>query len=258
MALSRSAIMRAFIGVALVSAGLALLGIRAGFASPEYGYDWSDDNEWLERCEHQAGSRTGVTLCEVRLTELKAPDAAIQVDGGENGAINVHGWGRDSVAVHARIRVRASNRKKAEAIASDIRILTEGAHIRAEGPGHQTGASWSVEFFMTVPRRSDLMAQTQNGPISLEHVDGKIELTTQNGPLELSDVGGSLRARTSNGPLEIRLKGSRWEGEGLDAETTNGPVELSIPRDYNARLTTGTAHGPIDLDIPISVRRADR
>ena len=36
-------------------------------------------------------------------------------------------------------------------------------------------------------------------------------------------------------------------------ETVNGPVTLEVPADYSAKLETGTVHGPIDVDFPLTV-----
>jgi hypothetical protein len=52
----------------------------------------------------------------------------------------------------------------------------------------------------------------------------------------------------------VRLAGTRWSGEGLDAATTNGPVTLSVPGGYAATLTTGTINGPMNVDFPVTVR----
>jgi DUF4097 and DUF4098 domain-containing protein YvlB len=63
-----------------------------------------------------------------------------------------------------------------------------------------------------------------------------------------------VHARTENGPLEVTLKGSKWDGSGLDAETENGPVELTLPANYGAHLETGTVNGPMSIDFPITVQ----
>jgi DUF4097 and DUF4098 domain-containing protein YvlB len=55
------------------------------------------------------------------------------------------------------------------------------------------------------------------------------------------------------------LKGTKWQGAGLDLQTTNGPVNLSIPEGYNAHLETGTVNGPMRFDFPVTVQgRIDR
>jgi len=98
-----------------------------------------------------------------------------------------------------------------------------------------------------------LKLDTNNGPIGVRDVTGRMTLTARNGPVSLSGVGGDVHARTTNGPLDIDLTGARWEGTGLDAETTNGPVNLAIPESYSAQLEFGTVNGPMTVGFPLTV-----
>ena len=113
---------------------------------------------------------------------------------------------------------------------------------------------YAVSYVIYVPRRMDLRVVTSNGPLSVHGVTGRMDLRAHNGPVDLGGLGGDVRARAENGPLAVRLSGSRWNGEGLDAETTNGPVDLSLPDGYRATLTAGTVNGPMDVDVPLTVR----
>jgi len=228
---------------ALVAVGLAASPLPAQ----------GDDADWLERCREDRGGR-GERYCEVRETGFRAPGGTIAVDGRENGGVAVEGWDRDSVLVRARIQAQAPTEAEAREVADRIRIATSGGTISADGPASRRGASWSVSYDIFVPRNSDLAVETTNGPISVEAVNGRMELDAENGPISLSSVSGDVRARASNGPLAVDLTGTRWEGRGLDAETTNGPVELTLPERYSARLETGTVNGPMNIDFPITLQ----
>jgi hypothetical protein len=216
------------------------------------------DAEWLNDCrnDHDWNRDTRVRHCEIREVGLKGAvrGGPLTVDPGMNGGVDVEGWDRDSVAVTARIQVNARSEDDAVAIAREIRIDASGRMIRAVGP-EPTGRrqSWSVSFVVMVPRRTDLSVATENGPLSVTDVTGRMDLSTQNGPLSLTGVAGDVHAHAQNGPLAVRLTGNRWEGTGLDAETKNGPAVLRIPEDYNAKLDFGTVNGPMDVGFPITV-----
>jgi DUF4097 and DUF4098 domain-containing protein YvlB len=77
-------------------------------------------------------------------------------------------------------------------------------------------------------------------------------METQNGPVSVSGSGGQVRGRTENGPVTAELTGTTWTGKGLDLETVNGPAVIRVPKDYNARLETGTVNGPLDLSFPLT------
>ena len=221
------------------------------------------DDEWLMNCRDNRRD-WGIDRfrhCEVRDSGMKATGRPISVDPGMNGGVEIIGWDRsDSIAITARIHVNTRSQADADAIARDIKIEIVDGTIRATGGAGAFGRhqNWAVNFVVMVPRRTDLTLSTQNGPLSVEDVSGRMDLQTQNGPLSISGVGGNVHASAQNGPLSVDLQGTRWEGEGLDAETQNGPADLRIPDNYNAKIEFGTINGPMDLDFPLTVTISGR
>lgn len=194
----------------------------------------------------------GVRVCEIRETTVAAR-ARIAVDAEPNGGIRVRAWDGDGVRVRARIETRARSEGRAESLADDVEIETDGT-IRASGPRTERRESWTVSFEVFVPRETNLDLRSLNGGIQITGVHGSIEFDAQNGGVRLDGVGGDVRGRTSNGSLQVDLSGSAWEGEGLDVRTTNGSVQVAIPDGYNARLETGTVNGGLRVDFPVTVQ----
>ena len=212
-----------------------------------------DADEWLENCrEHE--SRRRIPYCEIRNTGYRqAAGGLLTAEPNENGGVSIRGWDRDSVHVQARIKAVARSEDAARAIAEQIRIVAERGNVHATGPSSEKDGNWNVSFIIYVPRRTDVQAETQNGPIGLYQVEGKIDVRAVNGPISLRELAGDVRARAQNGPVSITLGGSRWKGIGLDAETHNGPMVLYVPEGYNAHLETGTTNGPMSIGFPITV-----
>jgi len=214
----------------------------------------ANGGDWLASCrDHDWGDDSRSRFCEIRNSGFKA-GGAVRVDPGENGAIRISGWDKDSVDVTAKIQTEARSDEEAQALAQQVHVTASGGTISADGPSVSGRRSWSVSFDVMVPRRTDLTAQTVNGPIAVDDVAGKMDLRAENGPLHLDDVAGDVHARTVNGPLVISLSGDHWEGTGLDSETENGPVVLTLPARYSAHLETGTVNGPMSLNIPVTVQ----
>ena len=161
--------------------------LRAQESNDEWLADCRDGGrDWAYRFRH----------CEVRETGMKPNGRPLSVEPGMNGGVAIIGWDRDSIAVTAHIQVRARTQEDAEAIARAIKIEASGATVRVASPGgggavgrHQ---NWGVNLVVMVPRRTDLTISTENGPLFVEDVAGRMELETQNGPLLLSGVGGDL------------------------------------------------------------------
>jgi DUF4097 and DUF4098 domain-containing protein YvlB len=210
---------------------------------------------FMRNCEDgYYGDRDRERFCEVRDVSVKVPARALFVDGRDNGGVSFYGWDKNEVLVRALIQANADTRAEAQALAKEIKIETDGDRIRADGPPSRRYEHWSVSYEVWVPRRINLDADTHNGGISVEGVEGKMELHAVNGGISLREVGGDVRAETTNGGVTAQLSGSTWKGEGLDLSTTNGGVGLEIPRGYNAQLETGTVNGGMNIDFPITVQ----
>lgn len=184
---------------------------------------------------------------------MRPSSGALTVNPGENGAVAIYGWDRDSITVVAKIEAGARSDEDARQLVDAVHIDASGSTIRAAGPETASRQQWSVSFDVYVPRHTDLALSTENGPISIEDVTGTMNLRAENGPVSLVGVGGDVTARVQNGPLTVRLSGTQWDGAGLDAEARNGPVDLAIPERYNAQLETGTVNGPMDVAFPLTV-----
>lgn len=210
--------------------------------------------DWLDDCRHRDwGDDSRSRFCEMRQTGFKAT-GQVSIDPGTNGGVYVSGWDGDSVAVTVKIQTQARTDDAARDLAQRIQITAAGGTIRADGPSTSGRESWSVTFDVLVPRRSDVTAETVNGPVSVDEVHGRMDLRAVNGPVTLNAVGGDVHARTTNGPLTVTLEGAKWDGTGLDSETSNGPVLLTLPSNYAAHLETGTVNGPMNIDFPITIQ----
>lgn len=209
---------------------------------------------WLQNCERNSWNNSREKFCEIR--DLTAPTArTIVVDGRDNGGVSFYGGGdRSDLKIIALIETQAGDVSDAREMARQIRILTDGGRIRAEGPSKGRRSSWSVSFQVLVPRRSNLEATTTNGGVHVDGVQGRMSLRAVNGGIRLNGVGGDVEAETTNGGVSVTLDGTQWTGSGLDLRTTNGGVNVILPRNYNARLITGTVNGGMRVDFPITVQ----
>ena len=231
-------------------AALMLVGLLAPFTSRAQYEDRIQ--KWLRNCEGRWNSDRA-RFCEIRSVTMR-PESKISVDGRENGGVSFHGWERNEVKVVAMIQTHGNDDSDAEALARQVRISTSGGRISAEGPEPQRRRSWSVSYDIYVPTRSNLTAVTRNGGVSAEAVEGDLDFEAQNGGISVENVAGDVRGETTNGGVSASLSGRSWRGKGLNLRTTNGGVSLTIPRDYNASLETGTTNGGMRIDFPVAVQ----
>lgn len=234
-------------------ASLILLIATAGIliaVMPSSADQWKIDrnDEWCERCSDDG------EYCEVREITLPARSGKLKLDASPNGGIHVEGWDRDEILLRARVSVRTKKSSEAREIASEIKIITDGRKIYADGPGQRRHRNWSVSYRLMVPRTCDLSLETTNGGITIQDVQGDISFDATNGGIHLSEVGGTIAGETTNGSVEIELAGNSWKGSGLDVETTNGSIKLGVPGNFSANLETATTNGRVHFDFPVTVK----
>jgi hypothetical protein len=222
--------------------------VERALANPERDQGWSQssNSEWDDG---------RVANCEVRRFTFPRNRKLIAIDGGRNSGMSVMGWDRDSVRVLYRVMTRARTEERARALAAEIQLELANGWLRPDGPETSRSEWWSIDVKAWVPRASDVALQTENGPMSVRDVRGRMDLNSSNGPMSLVDLAGAVQAHTENGPLYVALAGSRWDGAGIDAEAENGPVTLELPANYSARLVTGTINGPQAFDYAIESGR---
>lgn len=225
--------------------------LAAIFIPPYAANAQESDSEWLENCRDGRWNGRRETACSVDVKTIAAR-SLLTIRPGQNGAVQIIADDRRDIEVHTRLQASAESSRDAAATLRELDVDL-GSTLTVNGPSSARSRNWSASFVIFVPRNTNIDAVTQNGPIDITNVFGKMELSAQNGPISLDGVGGNVRARAQNGPLQVTLTGTRWNGEGLDAETQNGPIDLAIPTNYNAALETGTVNGPMQSDFPLTV-----
>jgi hypothetical protein len=208
------------------------------------------DQAW---CDDSDGGGQSARVCEVRTVTLPAT-AALDVDGGPNGGIEVEAWTGTQIEIEARVTARASDEARAEELLRSVEIIAEGGRIAADGARQERRESWTVSYRIRVPTDTDLTLSTTNGGIDVANVSGDIDFRATNGGVELIGLAGDVRGRTTNGGLRIELAGNSWTGSGMDVETTNGGVTMMIPEGYSAELEVGTTNGGIEVDFPVTIQ----
>ena len=204
-------------------------------------------------CENWGGDREE-GHCEVRELRIDPVDF-LDVDGGQNGGVEIIGWSQSEILIEARVWARARDDAQARELVDDIRVLVERGRVHAEGPRRGSRReSLGVSYVIHAPHETDLELNAQNGGISISDVRGAIDFGTQNGGVHLSGLSGEVHGRTQNGGVTVELDGDRWQGRELDVETQNGGVTVVIPEGFSADFETGTVNGSLDLDFPLTIQ----
>lgn len=237
----RTAFVTAAVAAALVAAGSAQSRNR-------------DSSRTGLSCSDRSSSDDRATHCEVREDTIGGANP-LDIDASHNGGIRIHGWDRGDVVVRSRVQASAATDADARRLVAEVRIVTAGGAIHAEGPDTSgREENWNVSFDISVPRNAMLTLRTNNGGISIDDFRGTAKFHARNGGLSLTNVGGDLRGETINGGVSVDVGGDHWDGSGLDVETHNGGIRLNLPKGFSAELEAGTTHGSLNIDFPITVQ----
>ena len=194
--------------------------------------------------------RRSALTAEERQTIPRASVRTLVAQAARNGGVYVHGSERADYEVTLCKATAGS-----DVAFSDITLSSSNGVVTAKGPSRD---GWISFLVIATPRNASLeltssdgpvglygvsgtvKARTTNGPLSLKNCSGTIDVEADNGPISISGGAGSVRVRTQSGPLTVRLEGTSWSGDGLDARTHNGPLSLRLPIAYQ---------GGVDLEM---------
>jgi DUF4097 and DUF4098 domain-containing protein YvlB len=168
-----------------------------------------------------------------------------------NGTVEVQGWDRDVVEVHA---VKTAKHREAdlERVSIDVNAKPSGVSILTRYPQNE-GVEVMVEYTVHVPHGARVEhLGTVNGTLRVAGVSEVDELRTVNGNIEVYEADSNVHAHTTNGNVHLEL--SHVDGStGTLAETTNGSVVLAVPANAQADLEARCLNGNFLSELPFAM-----
>jgi hypothetical protein len=107
------------------------------------------------------------------------------------------------------------------------------------------GLGCRSEHHISVPAGTTVTGNTTNGSITIEGLEGMVDVTTSNGAIELDGVASTVSARTSNGAIT----GTGLLSTDLEVSTSNGRVTLHFTRSPTS-VEVSTSNGEIEVTLP--------
>jgi hypothetical protein len=168
-----------------------------------------------------------------------------------NGTVEVQGWDRDVVEVHA-VKTAKLKESDLERVSIDVNANREGVSIATRYPPNE-GVEVAVEYTIHVPHGAKVEhLGTVNGTLRIAGVGEVEELRTVNGNIEVYGAASTVRARTTNGNVRLELSHLHGVG-GTLAETTNGSVILALPANSQADLEARCLNGNFLSELPVAM-----
>lgn len=153
-----------------------------------------------------------------------------------NGQVEISTWDQSTVDItgtkHGRYQDSVKNtRIDIQAAPNSVTVRTVPASTRNVG----------ATYMIRVPKRVLLdRVTTSNGRVTVDDVEGAVNVRTTNGSVRLSRTKGDLDVQTSNGHIDVQHTGN------ARVHSTNGNLHLEVVR---GMLDASSSNGKIDARL---------
>ena len=173
-----------------------------------------------------------------------------------NGTVDVQGWDRDVVEVHA-VKTAKHRESDLERVSIEVDARPDAVSISTRYPQNE-GVEVAVDYTIHVPHGAHVEhIGTVNGTLRIAGVEAVEDLHTVNGNIEVFEAGGSVHAHTTNGNVHLEMA-HLPDKAGAFAETTNGSLVLAVPSDMQADLEARCLNGNFSSELPMTMESNQR
>ena len=111
----------------------------------------------------------------------------------------------------------------------------------------------TIDFEVHVPLRTHLSIDSLNaGTVTVENVDGDMEIENLNGPVTLTNIAGSVVVDATNGAIKATM--TRLNAAKAMAFTSlNGLIDVTLPASARANLKLRSDMGDVYTDFDIQL-----
>lgn len=193
----------------------------------------------------------------------------LTIYGAPTGAITIEGWQRSELDVTADIELHADTEADLARLAAvnnfvldedaiHDRVLTTGTHDRRfmqrvakDFPKRLLSMPWKIDYHLHVPASVDLEIYAGQGPVSVNGVEGAIQLNAGTSDATLTLTGGDVLATIASGSINLRVPVHSWRGRGVSLHLARGNITLELPVSFNGNIdATVLRNGRIDNQHP--------
>jgi len=180
------------------------------------------------------------------------------------GSITVRAYNGREVIISSSARSSSNRRtRQAPAEAGGLkRIDMTMAGISVEEDNNVMSISTSmmnrgVDLEIQVPMRTNLKLTTMNdGVLTVEGVEGELELSNHNGDIRANNLAGSVVANSHNGDVTVALR-QVTPNKPMSFISWNGKIDVTLPQDAKVNLKMRTDNGDIYSDFEVQLRPAN-
>ena len=170
-----------------------------------------------------------------------------------DGAIELHSWDRSEIEIE--VDRRAMEQAQLDQIKVEAKQDGNSIRLRVTGPPRERHGltigmriSPTARLRVVVPRHANIVANSGDGSIRAEAIEGTLVLTTADGSVNGARLGGDVRIRSGDGSIRLQDTGGK-----LDLETKDGSIGIEVkPTVLHAKTGDGTIRARIAPDTSMA------
>jgi DUF4097 and DUF4098 domain-containing protein YvlB len=178
------------------------------------------------------------------------------------GSIVIKGTNRRDVSIQGGPGTDLSRTRTVEA-PPGLRRLTPPAGFNVEESDNEMSLSVtrfnrSMDLQIEVPVKTNLELSLMRGnTISVEDVDGELEISNLNGAIVLRNVGGSVVAHSVNGSVTAVVTRVTPQAP-MSFTSMNGTIDVTLPTAIKANLKLRSDQGDVFTDFDFQMTQGTR
>jgi hypothetical protein len=177
-----------------------------------------------------------------------------------HGSIAVKAHSGKDVLVETTPRTEKETERDGPESAKGLRRLNStGSSITLEEENNIVTVSlgWRARgenITILVPAKTSLKLSVTNGKmLTVEGVEGEMELNCTNGGIQLTDVSGSVVAHALNGKILAKFK-TVDSTKPMSFSSMNGTIDVTLPTSIKANLKMQTNNGDVFTDFDVQMQ----
>ncbi len=179
---------------------VAVLALGTMASAQSINMNWTNESR-PKSCADLKISSDDMKVARAEQKFTIAPSqAGLELNGAKNGGVRVYGWDNPNYEVIACKAAWAETDGEAQQVLASLNVTQQGTAINTTG-SNDDNRHWTVMYLVHVPHDARLKATAYNGPMSVDDVDGNVNVSSHNGPVHVKRCKGEITAETVNGPV---------------------------------------------------------
>ncbi|ARK12662.1 DUF4097 family beta strand repeat-containing protein [Fibrella sp. ES10-3-2-2] len=198
---------------------------------------------------------------KTRLANTADQKVTIMLDAGN---LKIEGYNGNELIIQTTARIEAPP-ERAKGLRSlynsavdntglGLAVTSENGGIRIENASRKT-----VPYTIRVPQKAAILYEQTNwgaGGVTVQNVDGDLEIRTKNGDINLLNVTGPVVANTTNGEVKV-VYSTLNQSKPTAISTISGAIDVSLPAATKANFKLSSINGEMYTDFDLGLTKKD-